>query len=330
MFKETPESIQPREVQILVRGQNLDIRIVGDDDQADLAVRVDDTTSREQITRAAQAELEKQYWFTGPKWENEDLKERLKIKLEEKVVELFVFGEHLPDLSRTKIVNTLKTFYSRLKDKSLWSLESIQILPRIEVNSKNGEQFRGMEFPNQRRLEIYPAGMQSTEYRNGELPCSELEGTLVHEVTHIVLEKTLASLWLTRDLGWERLNDILIELPGGDKTENFNARPEECPTSYGSLQPDDDRADSVVAYLFAPESLHKDRKAILDDIFDEGSEIRVSASPLHNTLPEIPQGLTISVIPNQKNQFGSISVVAGNERRIITLNDYRRERGVQT
>ncbi len=329
MIRERVEQIAPREIQVRIGNKESKLRVVDRSDQAEITVQVDDNTNHDQIADAVKAALGQRYWFIDPQWEQQVLIERFKIELGDHVVEIFAFGQGLEEKVRTGIIRTLEHFYNKLGDKSLWRLESIQILPQQGMNPKSGEPFRGMEFPAQRRLELYSAGMTDSFYRNGELPCTELEGTLVHETTHVVLEATLARAWESEDLGWEINDEVLIELPGGDRTIHFNRRPQECPTSYGGLQPDDDRADSVAAYLFATDKLNENRKRILARVFtgDDG-DIVANTTSLDARLPELPSNMAVYVAQKRKSLFGISSIKPGKERRVVTLSDFRKERSI--
>lgn len=329
MMDERGERGIPQEVRLTLGQSESVLRIVDGGAQNAIAVQVDDITNKEQIADAAKAMLEQRYWFVNPRWETETLKEHFGIQLGDHSVEVFAFGEELREEVRKGIMKALERFYNALADKSLWNLESIQIVSREEINPKSGEPYRGMEFPAQRRLELYAAGLRKSAYRGGELPCSELEGTLAHEVTHVVLESSLAAAWQSEDLGWESDENTMIELPGGTQTMHRNVRPQECPTSYASMQPDDDRADSVAAYLFAPDKLSESRRRILDQVFtDKEGTISASITALNRTLPQLPAEIPVNVIQKQKNLFGAISIRPGKERRIITLAQFRKEHGV--
>lgn len=329
MIGEHAENISPREIQIRISDKEYVLHLVNRSDQAEIVIHVENAANQDQIADAARTALERRYWFANPQWEQETLKERLKIELGQCTVEVFAFGEELQEKVRAGIIRTLERFYNKLGDKSLWRLESIQTLPQRKVNPKSGEPFRGMEFPAQRRLELYSVGMADSAYRNGELPCTELEGTLTHEATHVVLETTLARAWESEDLGWEIHDEVLIELPGGSQTIHFNERPQECPTSYGALQPDDDRADSVVAFLFAPDRLSENRKHILDRVFTEDDNKTVAhVTSLDTKLPEVPSNIAVHVIQNPRKLFGIGSIKQGKERRIVTLSDFRKERNI--
>lgn len=318
-----------QEVQLTVGQNECVLRMVDGNVQGAIAVQVDDSTSKEQIAHAAKEALESRYWFANPRWELETLKERFRVELGDHSVEIFVFGEELQEEGRTGIVKTLERFYNALADKSLWNLESIQVVSRQEINPKSGEPYRGAEFPAQHRLELYAAGLRQSAYRGGELPCTELEGTLAHEVTHIVLEAQLDDMWSAEDLGWEWDENLTIELPGGAQTMYRNTRPQECPTSAAGIQPDDDRADSVVAYLFASDKLNKRRRQILDHVFtNEDSAITASLTALDLILPKLPAEIPVNVTERRKDLFGTSARRPGKEKHVIPLAQFRKDRGI--
>jgi hypothetical protein len=154
---------------------------------------------------------------------------------------------------------------------------------------------------------------------------------LLHELTHIVLEEPLTPEWEAVDLGWKMTEgDTVIELPGGARTIFYNERPQECVTSYACLQQDDDRADSVVAYFFAPERLHLKRREILDKFFDKTDEVIVEAivDTLTMELPKLPKEIGLKVSEKKRNLFKIIARKKAPERRVVSLEDFRKERGI--
>jgi hypothetical protein len=329
MIDERGERGISEEVRLTIGQSESTLRVVDGNTPGAIAIQVDDIANKEQIADAAKAAIESRYWFANPRWESETLKERFRVELGNHSVEIFSFGKELQEEVRNSIVRTLERFYNALTDKTLWNLESIQILPRQEINPKSGEPYRGTEFPAQRRLELYAAGLRQSAYRNGELPCSELQGTLTHEVAHVVLEFSLAEAWSLEELGWESDENIMIELPGGAQTMHRNTRPQECPTSYAGMQPDDDRADSVAAYLFSPDRLSDRRKQILDRFFTHGdSAITAHTTALDPTLPRLPAEIPVSVVQKHKNLFGGLSIRLGKERRVMTLAQFREEHNI--
>ena len=318
-------------IELTVSGQETQLCIQKEQTSQAIELIVDDTKHHEQVLEAATIALKRRYWFLDPSWEEKVLRERFAVKLNEHTIDVFVFETTLDASTMREIAHTLKAMYDRLKNKNLWTLESIQILPRQEMNPKNGLPFRGAEFPNQRRFELYPDALKASPYRNGELSCTELQGTIAHEATHIVLEQTLESLWTKHAglLGWKYDEDVTIEQPGGNRTGAYNEFPERCPTSYAALNPDDDRADSVVAFLFDAKALDAERSDILTEFFlPRPSETSMSINQEELVLPTIPAQIPIIVSERKKDLFGLSSIRPGKERRTISLSDFRRERGI--
>lgn len=329
MKHELPTSELSREITLNVNDAPLRLRLLDEKGPGALAVEVDDATDTEQILEATTAALRQHFWFADPSWGEEKLNERFCIDFGEHKTEVFVFGEGIDEETRSGIVKTLERMYNALVDKALWTLESVQILPHEKTNLKNGELIRGMEFPNQRRFELYPKGLKPSMYRSGELRCSELEGTIAHETTHVLLEEILRASWETGDFGWETDESLKIELPGGSQTNTYNKRPQECPTSYGALKPDDDRADSVAAFLFDPKKLHQTRRDVLERVLtNAGSSNHAIIKPVDPTLPELPSVPNVTVSERKKNLFGLTAVRPGKKSGIISLSDLRKARGI--
>lgn len=329
MKQEQPTSESLHEIALNIRGAELDLHLLNEKGPDTIAIEVHNVSDMGQIAEAATAALTRRFWFMDPSWENEELKERFCIHLGAHITEVFVFGKGLDEKIQTEISKTLERMYNALGDKALWTLESVQILPHTKINPKNGELFRGMEFPAQRRFELYPEALKPSMYRGGELHCSELEGTISHETTHVTLEEVLRPHWETNDLGWKTDESVIIEQPGGARTNIYNERPQECPTSYGALNQDDDRADSVVAFLFDPTKLHQTRREILERVFT-GTESPVEATiePMNPTMPKLPAALNVTVSERRKNLFGLTTVRPGNKQEIISLSDLRKTRGI--
>lgn len=334
MKPEEREQAIPHEVSVTLQGK--EIRLVASSESEvapKISVEVKDITNKTDIASEAEKEIVKRFWFADPIWEKQELRDRLRVEFGERSVEIFIFGLELTPETRESIIRTLTKMYRLLKDKRSWNLESIQILPREDVNEKNGEFIRAAERPDQRRLELYPAGLRDTPYRDGELPCTELEGSLVHELTHVLLEDDLRKAWELEDLGWKMAEVfVYIELPGGSRTKFYNERPVECPTSYACLQQDDDRAESVVAYLFAQGRLDQKRKRILDPFFGELTHEQPVTTSLPATLPELPDQLRLEVKQQRDltGMFRSVSTSTESPQvRFIPLAEFRRQKNIQ-
>lgn len=239
-----------------------------------LQVGVDNLNNRTEILDKIRTELINKFWFLGEEYENETLLERYEIYLgENNVVEIYNFNAPLNDSELSKIKNTLALYYNRLKDKSYWNLQSIQIRSKNAKNNKSGNYYYGAEYLRQLRFELFPNTFSSGKYRDC-MNTSWLEGSIVHETTHIVLEKALVDYWSKyyKELGWIDVNNIVIQLPGGDTKDYYNKDYRRLPSKYASYQLDDDRAETVVAGLYSPERLNELRKKIFSIFFSEKTD----------------------------------------------------------
>ncbi len=205
-------------------------------------------------------------------------------------VELVVMGEALQYSQVQMLTKVLTLFWGRLHDHRMWNIKRVTIPARDEFNTKSGQNKRGQEIPLQARFKVFPTAFRETgEYRDC-LPCTWLHGTIIHEATHNCLEEWLTILW-NKDpdrLGWRTLSDAFIRMPGGFETRYVNLHPEQCPTSYARLQPDDDRADSVVAFL-ARGHLHPRRwECVSRVLYPQDMELlSCSFAELPRRLPEL-------------------------------------------
>jgi len=294
----------------------------------DFEVEIINADDSEEINEKIAKKLSDEVWSLNPKFKKEDLVEHFGIKLDSRVVDVYNFAEPLSEVERGSIIRTISRLYEMLPDKSLWRLESIQITHEKELNLKGGSFIRGREYVKQNRFEIYPQGRADNKYREGELLCSELQGVVTHEVTHVVFEELLEKNWNSPELGWVRTNDFRVELPGGMRSGSYNRLWKECPTSYASLTEADDRAESMVAYLFAPESLHEKRKSILDKILLKHSEEKVyPIVELPLEIPKFGRPLNINIVPSKiPGLFGTVTLKKSETPSpVITLEDLRKK-----
>lgn len=204
------------------------------------------------ITHALRARLQNEEWLLDPKFRKLKLVERFSIKLTEShQVDVFNFWEKLERVQINRIGAALALLRSHLINPHLWQLQSIQILGDAVTNEKSGGFMYGAERPDQRRFELYPDAFDAGRYLR-TLACTTVEGTVIHETTHVCLEPTLARYWgqARAQTGWELLpQGQLNQLPGGFVSSHRIRNPKDCPTFYAALQPNDDRAESVIAYL---------------------------------------------------------------------------------
>lgn len=307
-------------------GINVKYRTVEDD--ARYTLEVDDPNNQQTVQEKLGKQLLKDFWFLSPEIRDEELKHRFGIRLDDNTeVELFNFNPNFGPEQLAQVASTLALYYHSLKDKSLWKLQSIQVRSKDERNNKSGVPFRGKEFPQQQRFELYPATFDDGKYRQ-TMECTWAQGATAHEVTHVVLEQTLEKLWVQNKeaLGWELLDDQLLILPGGSTTASYNRDYANLPSEYAGYQRDDDRAESVVARLFDPSRLNDPRKAIMDQIFQPTESAPYEIVQKEPVLPELPE-ITIKIEEPLQFAFkvGKVTINQ-NPKPPIPLEEYRKMR----
>lgn len=295
-----------------------------------LTLHVSDPSDEDEIRKGVQQELLSEFWFLDKNIRREQLIGRYGVVLGDGVeVDVYNFQKGFDKQKLGLVAGTLARFFNSLKDKNLWNLESVQIRSGDTMNRKSGEPFRGLEHPRQKRFELFPASFAQGIYRN-TLACTWAEGATVHETTHVVLESYLASLWNNPDLGWEYLHNLLLVLPGGYESRHYNRNYPNLPTDYAAYQPDDDRAESVVAYLFDPGRLNEPRRRIMSEVFTP-----VPSTPFFEIvekdprLPELPD-ITVEVQPQALffSRMGIVTYHPEQKDSILSLEEYRKIRGL--
>lgn len=142
------------------------------------------------------------------------------------------------------------------------------------------------------------------------------------------MERVLEKLWSQNraSLGWELLDDQLLILPGGTTTAYYNNDFENLPSDYAANQPDDDRAESVVAFLFDQEKVNEARKSILDQVLDPSPQAQYEVIQKEAVLPELPEITVKFTDPlNFAFKIGKVTINQ-NPKPPIPLNQYRKMR----
>jgi hypothetical protein len=321
----------PQEAQIVVNGEAVRYQRVTTDAPGALRVAVDKPQDSQQVDAALQRGLLEKYWFLAPEY-RKGPSERFEVGLAEgAAVDVFSFQERdLTEIELARLGGMLSKFYHSLKKKDDWKLESIQIHAEDQHNPKSGQFMRGQEVPSQRRFKLFPAAFGEGNYRD-TIDTSWLEGTVGHETTHVVLERPLERLWNdnAEELGWQATYDTQITLPGGHTTFWYNKFPSKIPTEYGTLQQDDDRAESVVQYLTDFTKLDAVRAAILSNVLLPN--VDVPPPTITALTPELPKMPLVSVVVEPKRRLVfSISQVEGEVTPppIVPLAEFRRQNSI--
>ena len=289
-MSETEVTHPPEETStISVNGQDIEYTLVPEDFSGETVdVILMNADSQSEFEDGLRRKIAPKFWWLSENYQEKSLTQRFRAEITPGVfVDLFNYGENKGLEQIKPIADYLATFYSRLQDKSVWNLASIQILDKDEANRKSGENFRGREFPSGSRFELFPASFEEGYYRN-QINCSWLEGAVHHEATHIVLEKDLSLQWRKHidELGWRHTREYLIQYPGGSTTSSYNERPNDCPTEYASYQADDDRAESVVCFMAQDNSLNDLRHQLIGKVLNEPDNVHIEEDSVSEVEPE--------------------------------------------
>jgi hypothetical protein len=300
----------------------------------DLTVTVSTDADESMVQRVIHQEATKRFWALQGDIPLEHINQQFSFRTNSgHVVQLYSFAPWpLSADIQTEISEAIGTFASRLRMPTLIRrLSSIQIRTTNLPNPKSGGLMHGREFPQQSRFELFSSAFTSGRYRD-DLVCSWLTGTLIHEMAHLCLEEDLAPFWrdAASQLGWFAVDpDTNVILPGGDVTRIVNLCPSRCPTSYAALQPDDDRAESVVAAMMDaledPLRNHFVSSVLTDDVHCETCTVQ----EVEPHLP-IPKSLRVLVHRDSDDAFGEISTRVTNVAvRMVQLDEYLRRHGVR-
>jgi len=314
--------------------QRLHVQLLPVDSQDADAIRieVDEPSNASEVDAAIAQRAAREHWFLSPDFQTERLLEKYEIDLGGDTVELYNFqAKPLSERHVGLIAHSLAVFHQRLKSPAHWKLKSIQIRSKDIENGKSGHPFRGLEFPEQQRFELFPASFDEGNYRD-TVNCTWLEGSTLHEAEHVNLEAVLNPLWQQHieELGWTHTDDTLIELPGGIRTTNYNQYPSRCPTVYATYQEDDDRAESVVQFLVDEEKLEGQRREIVSEVFDpKPSNLREPVIlAMEPTMPEANLRVKVTKRDTEGFVFRSTGRRQGISKPVVSLANFQQQHGI--
>ncbi len=317
------------EAEVLVADRPINVRFVDSEttSHVDASLYAPDASNITTVLEVARERLPIDLWFARPSFTDLTLKSKHRIELGPNTgVELFGFGEEALQTDQiNKTAGALAIFYAALKDTSDMAVRTVQVMPKDEHNAKNNQPIRGRESPAEGRFELFPASFADGLYR-GHIDCTWLEGAVWHESTHVSLEPKLLKLWNnhSQELGWAIEDDVLIELPGGHVTCTYNRDPIQCPTEYASLQQDDDRADSVVAFLSPGQKLGRLRHDLVALVVK--AEFEAVQPVVEEQEPELPTNVTVGVVEKDLSKmirFIGTSTSSSAPKPVVPLLEFR-------
>ncbi len=262
-----------------------------------LCVSAKSAQSQDVLEREVRQVLATQYWWIGTECVDLPLTERWRFRYGTYATEIYNFAAPLSQELRALLLRGLSLFCMALREPSFWKLQSVQFLPVGPMNGKSGRPMRGREVIDERRFVVYPPALHAGPCCDAPV-ARELSWTAIHEATHVMLERLLQTEW-SKVFGWRPCKDYQdydVRLPGGGVADAFLLEPELCPTVYASYQPDDDLADSVGAFLLAPELLSPGRRNFLEKhLRQPATEVRGTLLRQETVLPGLPVEVKVYV-----------------------------------
>ncbi len=305
-------------------------------DGIEMRVAVDDPEDASAVAEAVQREFLRRAWAFTADMRGETLREcvRLMVAPERPVVVYNFMPRPLAGAEIEVMGRALHDFHAHLRTEDLWTLTSIRIRPRDEMNGVNGTQALGRAHADQGHVEIFPAAFAEEAYR-GAVPCTTLRAVLQHEAAHVCLDKVLIDAWdrhLAR-LGWEITEPgVLVRLPGGRETRFFRRDWRSACTPYAAFLPMEDRAESAFCMLNDPGRLDALRRTLLAEVFLPGP--RKFGGPdfqmLRPELPRITQPVLVALERHAAERCAFHEIMeefaAMDDLRVVDLEEYRRQR----
>lgn len=226
--------------------------------------------SDEVIKDRVKERFESQEWFYSEYWRSKGIpSEQIEFQIGEQLITLYNFNEGLQvsDEHIDETLGVLAEFASRFPqvlDNLRWILiDNIQ--PLSSYGDSINYPLNGEAVVNWKAFKLQPRGMSLEPHRVPS--ATNFEGTLVHEMTHLIDSRFEAAGWREK-YKWERCIDSPEdweprEVPDGGKEAFYNKhtgkmaligmyalQPDECVTEYAQQNIDDDVCDSMVAYFF--------------------------------------------------------------------------------
>lgn len=212
-------------------------------------------------------------WQDKPYWaEKGTPKEQLDILFEGRKVEVANFSETALSKEQLNSLRLIIGEFSKIKNGEVFDkVKSIYIDNVQPQDPETKEGMNGMSVENDDGIiKLYPRALENIPHRVKGV--SNFDGTLIHELTHALVNKEIKDRWKTK-FGWsvdtvkmnklERsgLKDKLLNTPQVDWENKFGKdvwekariwkidKPQKCVTDYAKLGPNDDIAESMVAAM---------------------------------------------------------------------------------
>ena len=270
--------------------------------------------SQEKIEENLIEILKKERWFLKEYWRNKKTQEVIEIHCGEKSIEIFNFGKELEDWQVEEITNAIRN-YNTTKDYNVFGkVHYILVDNEQPINPRTNQPMNGYgELGIGEAIILYPSALEQKDHRVPKV--SNLEGTVIHELSHTIAVDTLIDDW-RKIFGWTKLEKP-EKLAGGFYQTEKSSNLERCITDYAQTAADEDICESMVGALKNPDALDKEKieyirtKLLLSPNKNESDETDISIVKKkgeETKFPEIEQPIRYKKVLQQRPVWRNINV----------------------
>lgn len=294
-----------------------------------LAVNVGDAEDAAEVAATVRRYAIGAFWYLDPAFRQQRLLEAAVVHMEASWdVPVYNFMDRrLTGAEIDCIATALVGYRASLRETERWKVRTVLISGTQPVNEATGSHMLGEANLERGLFTLYPAAMRMGPYR-GIAFWNTLTAVVQHEASHLCVERDLFPAWEqhAERLGWELTpRGTLLLLPGGKETRFLQRRPQECPTPYAALIPDEDRCETAAAYVSARRVLNPVRQELAATMFLPQPR-RVPQPTWSMRRPELPRFAEPLVVRLSEGGFRPLGVVHEPEAvEIVTipLDEYR-------
>lgn len=260
--------------------------------------------SEEEIVNLVKRQKEDEQWYYSEYWRKKGLpSEQIDFQIGDSSVTVYNYNkdepftdEHIKKAQR--VLELLSSHFPQVLQKCRWIL-----IDEEQTKSIFGDSIKyplnGQGLKSWSGVRLYTRGTEFMPHRIAAT--SNFEGTLTHELGHLINEQ-FAEEWEDK-FKWLYCYEFpdqweLRPVPEGEGKRFFNkqtdemapqgrfaVQPEQCVNYYAKQTPEEDIAESIVAYIYDPDLLRK----VSPDKFNILKKHDANLSPSPSTVTRVPK-----------------------------------------
>jgi hypothetical protein len=272
----------------------IDFKEVTTVESADITVSVEKEGTEKEVRDELIDEVKKYNWWLQNHWrEKGSPTEQINIKVGKSTVSIYNFREKgLKQDQISRIQDVLEKYQSIIDGQSLEVVDYILIDDEQKTNPNDGKPQNGRAAKRDEAIILYPNAFEEDHRVPG---VDNLAGTVAHELGHSIEDQIkIKSDWMDK-FGWSYAEpENIEELPSGKPQGHTLKNADQCVTNYAKMDPIEDLCESMVAALYNPDTLDKDKlnfieKKIFTSSNAESSEVKWEKQP---EVPKIDSPVT--------------------------------------